>query len=247
MATFYIKNEQIYETSIKIAGNDVNHIKNVLRFNIGDIIDVCDENGIKYRAKIQKYINKEEILCEIESLVDKNTETYYEITLFQGIPKSDKMEFIVQKGTELGVSQFVPVQMSRSIVKIKEENEHKKIERWNKIAAEAAKQCGRQRLPIVGSVINFENIIENISKYDIVLVPYESEQNINIKQILKKLESNNIASIAIVIGPEGGFSDEEINSLKENGANICTLGPRILRTETAGLATISMINYELEL
>lgn len=247
MATFYVKNEQIKEKTVAIIGSDVNHIKNVLRFNLKDIIYVCDEKGIKYKARIEKYTNAGEILCNIEEIVEKNSETFYEITLFQGIPKGDKMELIIQKGTELGVSSFIPVQMARSIAKINDKNEKKKLERWNKIANEASKQCGRQRLPIVNKVINFENIIENISKYDIVLVPYENEQNVNIKQTLKNLKSNNIASIAIVIGPEGGFSDEEIGLLEGNGASICTLGPRILRTETAGIATVSMINYEYEL
>ncbi len=247
MATFYIKNDQKKESLIFIMGNDVNHIKNVLRFNIGDKFDVCDENGVKYGVVIQQFTNNDEIICKIEQIIDKNSETRYEITLYQGVPKSDKMDLIVQKGTELGVNEFVPVQMARSIVKITEENERKKVERWNKIAVEASKQCGRQKLPIVTSTINFENIIENISKYDIVLVPYESEQNITIKEFLRDLKSNNIASIAIIIGPEGGFEEEEIDSLKQNGASICTLGPRILRTETAGIATISMVNYELEL
>ena len=246
MATFYIKNNQIEESHIKITGNDVKHIKQVLRYDVNDIIDVCNEDGIRYKVQIQKYLENDEIICEIKEIIDKKLETPYEITIFQGIPKSDKMELIIQKGTELGVNCFIPVKMERSVVKINDGNENKKIERWNKIASEAAKQCGRQKLPIVDSVINFENIIENISKYDIVLVPYESEQNISIKQVLKSIKGN-IASIAIVIGPEGGFSDNEINGLVSAGAKVCTLGPRILRTETAGIATVSMINYELEL
>ncbi len=247
MATFYVKNEQINEKIVTITGSDVNHIKNVLRFNLDDVIDVCDENGVKYKARIEKYTSAGEVLCEIESVVEKSTETLYEVTLFQGIPKSDKMELIVQKGTEVGISRFVPVQMSRSIAKINDTNEQKKLERWNKIANEASKQCGRQKVPLVDKTINFENIIENISKYDIVLVPYENELNINIKQVLKNFKRNNIASIAVIIGPEGGFSDSEIDLLKRNGASICTLGPRILRTETAGIATVSMVNYEFEL
>lgn len=247
MATFYVKNEQINEKIVAITGSDVNHIKNVLRFNLNDIIDICDENGIKYKVRIEKYTSTGEVLCNIEEIVEKSSETSYEITLFQGIPKSDKMELIIQKGTELGIARFVPVQMARSIAKINDANEQKKLERWNKIANEASKQCGRQRLPLVDKMINFENIIENISKYDIVLVPYENELDINIKQVLKNLKRNNIASIAIIIGPEGGFSDSEIDLLKENGASICTLGPRILRTETAGIATVSMVNYEFEL
>ena len=246
MATFYIKNNQVQNGFIKIIGGDVRHIKKVLRYNIDDVLSVCDEVGTCYEAKIIEFNEKDEIICSIDKTIEKEAETPYSITLYQGLPKSDKLELIIQKCTELGVTNFVPVQMARSIAKVKGENEAKKLERWNKIASEASKQCGRQKLPVGDGVINFENIIENISKYDIVLVPYESEENINVKQILKGLKSK-IASIAIIIGPEGGFAPEEIECLKDNGAKICTLGPRILRTETAGIATVSMINYEFEL
>ncbi|MBO5179335.1 MAG: 16S rRNA (uracil(1498)-N(3))-methyltransferase [Clostridia bacterium] len=246
MSTFYIKNNQIDDEIIKVVGDDVKHIKKVLRYNVDDYIELCDENGVIYEAQICEYTDKDEILCKINGISEKKAEVPYTLVLYQGLPKSDKLETVIQKCTELGVTSFIPVQMARSVVKINEEKGSKKTDRWNKIAAEASKQCGRQKIPMVNNVINFENIIENISKYDIVLVPYESEENISIKQILKGLKSN-IASIAIVIGPEGGFSEEEINLLKENGAQICTLGQRILRTETAAIATVSMVNYELEL
>lgn len=246
MSTFYIKNNQIDGKNIRIIGDDVKHIKKVLRYNINDPIEICDENGVVYEAKISEYTETDEVLCEINEISEKKAELPYQLVLYQGLPKSDKLETIIQKCTELGINMVIPVQMERSVAKINEEKGSKKTDRWNKIATEASKQCGRQKIPIVSNVINFENIIENISKYDIVLVPYESEENISIKQILKGLK-RNIASIAIVIGPEGGFSDEEINLLKENGAQICTLGQRILRTETAAIATVSMVNYELEL
>lgn len=246
MSTFYIKNSQIDGNRAKIVGNDVKHIRKVLRFEINDVLDICDEQGNIYKGKITEFSDKDEILCEIQEMAKKQLETPYRITLYQGVPKGDKFETIIQKCTELGVSGFVPVQMARSIAKVTGNNEDKKLERWNKISAEAAKQCGRQRVPTVDMAINFENIIENISKYDIVIVPYESEENISIKQVLNDVKSN-IASIAIVIGPEGGFSGEEIATLIEKGARICTLGPRILRTETAGIVAVSMINYELEL
>ena len=246
MSTFYIKNNQIDGEKIKIIGDDVKHIKKVLRYNINDSIEICDENGVTYDSKICEFTENNEIFCKINRISEKNAELPYTLDLYQGLPKSDKLETIIQKCTELGISSIIPVQMARSVAKIIDEKGNKKLERWNKIAAEASKQCGRQKIPVVNNAIIFENIIENISKYDIVLVPYESEENISIKQILKGLKSN-IASIAIVIGPEGGFSEEEITVLKENGAQICTLGQRILRTETAAIATVSMVNYELEL
>lgn len=246
MSTFYIKNNQIDGKNIRIIGDDVKHIKKVLRYNIDDPIEICNENGVTYEAQICEYTANDEILCKINKISEKNAEVPYKLDLYQGLPKSDKLETVIQKCTELGVTSVIPVQMARSVAKISDEKGGKKLDRWNKIATEASKQCGRQKIPVVNNVSIFENIIENISKYDIVLVPYESEENISIKQILKGLK-RNIASIAIVIGPEGGFSDEEINLLKENGAQICTLGQRILRTETAAIATVSMVNYELEL
>lgn len=246
MSTFYIKNEQKAENIIKIIGKDVRHIKNVLRYSVGDTLKVCDEGGIKYLTKILKYTENNEVLCEIQSIDSQKSETSYSITLLQGLPKSDKMEFIIQKGTELGVQEFVPVEMERSVVKLDDKNTAKKLERWNKIALEASKQCSRQKVPTVSEVINFQNIIENIRKYDIVLVPYENEKTQTLKQILKNF-NENIANIAVMIGPEGGFSDIEIEKLMNSGAKLCTLGPRILRTETAGIATVAMINYEFEL
>ena len=246
MSTFYIKNNQIDGENIRIIGDDVKHIKKVLRYNIDDSIELCDENGVAYEGQIYEYTENDEILCKIIKIIEKNNELPYTLDLYQGLPKSDKLETVIQKCAELGITSITPVQMARSVAKINDEKGNKKLDRWNKIAAEASKQCGRQKIPLVNNLIIFENIIENISKYDIVLVPYESEENISIKQILKGLKSN-IASIAIVIGPEGGFSEEEISLLKERGAKICTLGQRILRTETAAIATVSMINYELEL
>ena len=248
MSTFYVKTSQINNNKIEIIGEDYKHIKNVLRCKIGEKIDVCDENAIRYKTKITNFTDKS-IICEIQEIDKNTTEAKINITLFQGLPKSDKLELIIQKATEMGVYSVVPVQMERSIIKIDEKNLEKKLERWNKISAEASKQSGRQKVPEVHRVINFKNIIENISKYDIVLLPYENEKSVTIKDVLINLKkcNTNISNIAVIIGPEGGFSENEINTLSEiENVHIVTLGPRILRTETAGLATLSMLVYEFE-
>ena len=168
------------------------------------------------------------------------------VVLFQGLPKADKMELIVQKCTELGVSGIVPVIMDRVIVKLDEKNESKKIERWQKIAKEAATQSGRQKIPYVEKAINLKNSIEKLSKYDIVIVPYECEKENHIKNVLRNMDEN-VKNIAIVVGPEGGFSDGDIEILSElTNMKKVSLGPRILRTETAGFITLAMAIYELD-
>ena len=245
MSTFYVKNNQISENKIVILDDDVNHIKNVLRYKIDDEIDVCDENGIRYKSKIESF-EKEKIVLDILGVSNESTECSVNISLFQGLPKSDKMDLIVQKCTELGIKEIIPFISERVVVKIDDKNEVKKNERWQKIAKEASKQSGRQIVPDVKNIINLKNIIENLSKYDIVIVPYECEKDHNIKNVLRSLEKN-VKNVAIVIGPEGGFSENDIELLeKSDKVKKVSLGPRILRTETAGLATLSMVVYELD-
>lgn len=246
ISTFYVKNDQIYENTIKIIGEDVNHLKNVLRYEIGDEIQVCDEEQKRYYTKIENFTS-DEIYLTILKVDENSTELNVKVTLYQGLPKADKMELIIQKCTELGVHEVVPVITDRAIVKIDEKNEKKKIERWNKIGLEAAKQSGRQAIPKIENITKLENIVENLSKYDIVIVPYECEKDSTLKAQLKKLDKN-VESIAIVIGPEGGFSEKDLEIL-EKCPNMykVSLGKRILRTETAGIATMAMILYEYEL
>lgn len=245
MSTFYVKNEQISENTITIINEDVNHIKNVLRYKIDDEIDVCDEDGVRYITKIENF-EIDKVNLKIIDVTNESTESNINVTLFQGLPKADKMELIIQKCTELGIKSIVPVITERVIVKLDEKNEVKKIERWQKIAKEASKQSGRQIVPTIKNIINLKNIIENLSKYDIVIMPYECEKEHTLKKILKSLDKN-VKNIAIIIGPEGGFSENDIEILN-NCKNLSkvSLGPRILRTETAGFATLAMVIYELE-
>ena len=162
------------------------------------------------------------------------------------MPKADKLELIIQKTTELGVSTVVPVVTERTVVKFDEKDINKKVERWNKIAQEAGKQSGRQKIPVVEKPIKLKNLIENISKYDILLLPYECEKEMTLKAVLRNLKEK-CKNVAIFIGPEGGFSEEEVRLLsKLENVKTVTLGPRILRTETAGIATVAMVLYELQ-
>lgn len=246
MSKFFVKPEQIKNDNIIIDGDDVNHILNVLRMKKDDEIQVCNQvTGENYKARIMQY-SKNEIECKIEEKIGKSTESNVHITLFQGIPKFEKMEFIIQKNTEVGVNNIVPVIMERTVVKLDEKVASKKLDRWQKIAEIAAKQSMRDIIPNVKSIIKTKEI--DVDRYDVVLVAYENEEHNMLKAELKKLESQNKQeyNIAIVIGPEGGISEKEIELLNEKNVKFVSLGKRILRTETAGLVMAGNILYELE-
>lgn len=244
MPKFFIKNNQIKGNVIKIIGTDVNHIVNVLRLKIDDIIQVCDEDmGVNFNARILEF-NKESVNCKIIEKLDLVSEPNVYINIFQGLPKAEKMELIIQKCTELGVKEITPVETERCIVKLDGKSASKKQERWQKIAEVAAKQSGRNIIPKINNLTNIKNICNILKDYDIVLVPYENEKNITLKEILKSVPKENL-KIAIVIGPEGGFEKKEIEFLEHNNCKIVTLGKRILRTETVAMAMTSVILYEL--
>lgn len=247
MRKFFVKNENIQKNIIKIFGSDVNHIKNVLRLKSSDEIQICNqETSQNYICQISSITNdfiETKILEEIESVAEGNIELH----IFQGLPKADKMELIIQKGTELGVAKFIPVNFKRSIVKISKKDEIKKIERWQKIAEVAAKQSHRDLVPEVQNMINIKEICSLIQEYDIVLVAYEEELKNYIKnELLTIKDTKDKLKIAVVIGPEGGIEKEEIEILKNAGAKVISLGKRILRTETVVLQIVSIIMYELE-
>lgn len=246
MPKFFVSNNQIINNiNIEIIGSDVNHIKNVLRKNISDKIVVCDKDvGQDYLCEIMNI--GENIQCEIIDKLEENAESNILVSIFQGIPKVDKMELIIQKSVELGVYDITPLEMKRCVVKLKEKDKYKKIERWQKISEVAAKQSGRNHIPVINDILNIEQVCEELKKYDIVLVAYEEEKENTLKEQLKQLKEKSNLKIAVVIGPEGGIDKKEIEVLKENGAKIITLGKRILRTETVALNVLSVIMYELE-
>ena len=246
MPKFFIKNEQINNNKINIVGEDVNHIKNVLRLKIDDDIQICNlDNSINYTCGISK-INNDSIECIILKEQKSTCESNIHVNVFQGLPKADKMELIIQKSVELGASEITPVEMKRCVVKLDEKSEKKKIERWQKISEVAAKQSGRDKVPKINSISNIKNICNLIDKYDIVLLAYENEKENTLKDELVKLKNKNNLKVGVIIGPEGGLEEQEVKILKEAGAKIVTLGNRILRTETVALVVTGIIMYELE-
>ena len=248
MPKFFVNSNQIKNNKIEIINQDVKHIRTVLRAKIGDEINICDNQSKKnYICNIIE-INKEKIICQIKEEAKENTESNIKVTIFQGLPKFDKMEFIIQKAVELGVYDIEPVEMKRCVVKLDEKDKPKKISRWQKISEVAAKQCGRDIIPQIKNIINLKNICNLIEKYDIVLVAYENEKNNTLKNEIEKLKNNKKENkkIGIIIGPEGGLEKSEVEFLNQNGAKIITLGKRILRTETASLNILSILMYELE-
>lgn len=246
MPKFFIKSNQIENNKITLIGEDVKHIANVLRKQIGDEINICNiVTSENFLCQI-KDINKEKIECNVIKNLQSEAEPNTEITVFQGLPKAEKMELIIQKCTELGAKAFVPVTLERCIVKLDAKSEAKKIERWQKIAETAAKQSGRDAIPTVEKLINLQKVCNLIQKYDIVLLAYENENKTTLKQVLRNLPNNKNLKIGIIIGPEGGLTKEEVETLEKAGAKTITLGKRILRTETAGFAMTAAIMYELE-
>lgn len=246
MPKFFVKSEQINNNKITIIGEDVNHIKNVLRLKTDDNIQVCNiDTSINYTCGISK-INNESIECIIFNEAKSNCESNIHVHIFQGLPKADKMELIIQKSVELGANEITPVEMKRCVVKIDEKSKQKKIERWQKISEVAAKQSGRDIVPKINNIVNIKNICNSINKYDIVLLAYENEKENTLKDELKKLKGKNNLKIGVIIGPEGGIEEQEVDMLKQAGAKIITLGNRILRTETVALVVTGIIMYELE-
>jgi 16S rRNA (uracil1498-N3)-methyltransferase len=236
---FFITPDQVSEPYIIVSGEDVRHIATVLRMKIGDELMLCDGLGTEYRTGISE-ISKSEIKTEIVSRA-KQELRYPRITLGQGLPKSDKMDWIVQKATELGVAKIVPLMTERTIVKIRDEE--KRISRWQKICREAAMQSNRPDVPTVDSIRSFNDLLRttNSEQSTLKLLPWE-EGTEPIKNVLRR--NPDVQNIIVLIGPEGGFSASEAGTAKSSGFHPVSLGPNILRTETAAIAVLGMIGYE---
>ena len=245
MARFFVDSADVSEKSISIRSKEaIKHITKVLRLKEGDKLEISDSTEWEYEVEID-FIDSEVVETLILDKQKFAREPEIKVTLFQGIPKQSKMETIVQKCVELGVYSIVPVFMDRTVVVDKGKFD-KKIERWQKISAEAVKQCKRGIVPEVRDAIKSKDLPDAMNEYDLILFPYENETGRTIKDALRGLE-NKPESVAIIIGPEGGFSDKEAETLKAANADCVSLGKTILRTETAGLAALSMVMYELEL
>ncbi len=243
MHKFFTPANNIIGQEGKIIGEDVKHIYKVLRLKENQNIIINNCLGEEFLSEITA-ISKEEVTFKILEKINTNNESTVEISLFQGLPKAAKMDLIVQKGTELGIVKFIPTLTERVDIKLK--GDFKKLDRLNRIALEAAKQSKRTIIPEVLEPISFDELTNKIQEFDIFIVPYEDKKDYGIKELSKEVKSLNkeIKSIGILIGPEGGFEENEIIKLKEFGAYIVTLGKRILRTETAGFTITALIEYE---
>ena len=245
MYQFFIEPSSIREEHIVITGSDVNHIKNVLRMRIGEKIAAVNEaEGRKYLCEIRE-IEEESVLCRILSVEEAESELPAKIYLFQGLPKGDKMELILQKAVELGCYEVVPVICKRCVVKLDEKKQKSKVQRWQSISEAAAKQSGRQIIPQVHEVIGFSQALSYAADMDNKFIPYEKAIDImETKKLLGEVRPGQ--KIAVLIGPEGGFEEAEIEESEKNGVTPVTLGRRILRTETAAITVLGWLMYELE-
>ena len=247
MYQFFVEPGQINinEKSVIIIGGDVNHIKNVLRMKAGEELNVSNgQDGREYRCSIAA-LEEDRIVCELRFVKEDNVELPAKVYLFQGLPKADKMELIIQKAVELGVSGVIPVAAKRCVVKLDEKKAAAKLVRWQGIAEAAAKQSKRAVVPEISCVMSFSRAVEKATDMDVRIIPYELAQGMEkTREIISSLKPGQ--KVAVFIGPEGGFEDSEIRTAMENGIEPITLGKRILRTETAGMTVLSWIMYQLE-
>ena len=234
-------NINLEQNTCVIEGEDVKHISRVLRCRENDKLEVCDMDNNEYICEI-KEINKDNILLDIIEKVNIKRESNLKVKLYQGMPKGTKMELILQKLTEIGVDEIVLVQTKRSVTKIDNKKEDKKIERWERIIYEAAKQSKRGKIPTLRGVLTFKEALEDMKNNDLNLCPYENERTISIKECLKDVSAD---TIGIFVGPEGGFEEDEIEKIQDIDGKVVSLGPRILRTETASVVASSIVLYEL--
>ena len=245
MYQFFVEPGQIGDKTVMILGSDVNHMRNVLRMKPGEEISVSNgQDGKEYCCRISQ-LEDDRIICELIQVKEDGTELPSKVHLFQGLPKADKMELIIQKAVELGVYEIIPVETKRCVVKLDQKKAQSKIARWQAIAESAAKQSKRGIIPQVGSLMTFREAIRAASGMDVKMIPYEHAEGMaKTKEILSGLKPGQ--DIAVFIGPEGGFEEEEVNRALEEGIVPVTLGKRILRTETAGFTVMAWIMYQLE-
>ncbi|MDG5786536.1 16S rRNA (uracil(1498)-N(3))-methyltransferase [Evansella sp. AB-P1] len=248
MQRYFIQKEYFNKDHVTITGDASKHIRRVMRMKNGDQIICCTEEGTCYVCELED-ITDESVKGKLVKEELKNVELPIHVTIAHGLPKGDKFEWVIQKGTELGASQFIPFEAERSIVKWDERKSVRKLDRWNKIALEAAEQSHRQFLPTVSNVHSLTLFLKEFSRYDQVIVAYEEASKVDEKsQLFSVLNKMNVGNtLLFIVGPEGGFSDREIKLMEEHGAIICGLGPRILRSETAPLYGLAAISYHFEL
>ena len=246
MYHFFVDRANILENTVIIDGADYNHIKNVLRMKEGEEISVGNgEDENEYRCMIDRF-EDDKVYCKLMFVKEANVELPAKVTLYQCLPKADKMELIIQKCVELGVSEIVPVASKRCVVKLDDKKSASKITRWQGIAVAAGKQSKRAYVPLIGQVLSYKDALKDAKKCDVMIIPYELSEDVDsTKKIFENIKPGQ--SVAVLIGPEGGFEEEEVASAKEAGFTPISLGKRILRTETAGMTVMAWLTYCLEI
>ncbi|MBU9722512.1 MULTISPECIES: 16S rRNA (uracil(1498)-N(3))-methyltransferase [Bacillaceae] len=248
MQRYFLSKDHFSGENIYITGEDAKHIRRVMRMEVGYKIVCCDDAGNCFLSEIVDF-PQENVKAKILHSEEKQVELPIHVTVAHGLPKADKFELVIQKGTELGATSFVPFEAERSVVKWDRKKAVKKVERWNKIAKEGAEQSHRHVVPEVNDVSSFNQLLDRFDAFDFVLVAYEeaakSDEKSRFYSILSKMKAGE--KLLLIVGPEGGFSDREIEKMDERGATICGFGPRILRSETAPLYGLAAISYHFEL
>ena len=245
MYQFFVDDAQIGKEFITITGSDVNHIRNVLRMKPGEIIRVSNHKGQDYLCSISE-LSDDFVQADILDSEAANTELSAKIYLFQALPKGERMETVIQKAVELGVHEIIPVSMKYCVVKLDAKKAENKRKRWQAIAESAAKQSKRSLIPVVREVMNFDEAVAYAKSFKVNLVPYENERGMAVtRKVIEALKPDD--TISVMIGPEGGFSAEEIEKVKQENMKIISLGKRILRTDTAAISTLSMLMLHLEM
>lgn len=244
MYHFFAVHENIHDEYIDITGSDVNHLKNVIRLGVGDTVLISSGDNVDYTCRLSQ-ISDDYVRADIVSKDETGRELPVKVYLFQGLPKSDKMELIIQKMTELGCFEIVPVAMKRSVVKLDDKKSQSKVARWNAVSESAAKQSKRSIIPEVGRVMSFKEALDYAQDIDVRLLPYECAEGMeHTRSLVNGIQPGS--SVGIFIGPEGGFDVDELELAKSRGWDVITLGKRILRTETAGMMLMSVIMYMME-
>lgn len=244
MPKFFAEKENISNTHILLDGEEAKHILKVLRMQVGEVLTICDGAGVDYEAEIER-VGKNDLSAKILKQTPSEAESQVKITLFQCLPKASKMDYVIQKCTELGIYKIIPCISERCVVKLNGDNDaQKKVERWQAVVKAAAKQSGRGIIPEIGMPVTFKEAIAQMQAQPLAFIPYENESEHTLKSVLRGAQ---VSEAAFIIGPEGGFAPQEIAHALESGIQSITLGKRILRTETAAEVVLSMMNYEFEL
>ncbi len=242
MHQFFLVPELLKKPIVEIKDKNAEHMK-VLRLKKEDKIILADGLGKQVIAEI--ILAKDNYFCaKIIKKFEFETEPPVKITLIQSLPKKNKIDFILQKGTELGMNGFIPITTARTVVKLNSQKADSRVNRWQKIVLEASKQCKRAVVPIINKITTLEHALNKLD-VDLILFFWEEEKTSTLKDVIKSFSVNEIQSAAILIGPEGGWAPEEVELIRKYNARFVTLGPRILRTETAGMAALTMLLYQL--